>query len=172
MPNVTQIISGHNKTILRKAAQTPQDQATKTCNCRKKDECPLKGTCLSEGVIYQATVTSLNNHTETYVGLTATNFKARWRNHQTSFNNEKSKNSTELSKYIWALKSKNERYTVGWKILEKAKPYTNLTGKCQLCTAEKHFIITKPELATLNKRNELVSACRHRRKFILRYSIQ
>ena len=172
MPNVTQIISGHNKTILRKAAQTPQDQATKTCNCRKKDECPLKGTCLSEGVIYQATVTSLNNRTETYVGLTATNFKARWRNHQTSFNNGKSKNSTELSKYIWALKSKNERYTIGWKILERAKPYTNLTGKCQLCTAEKHFIITKPELATLNKRNELVSACRHRRKFILRYSIQ
>lgn len=37
----------------------PQDQATKTCNCTKKDECPLKGTCLSEGVIYQATVTSL-----------------------------------------------------------------------------------------------------------------
>ena len=172
MPNVTQIIPGHNKTILRKAAQTPQDQATKTCNCRKKDECPLKGTCLSEGVIYQATVTSLNNRSETYVGLTATNFKARWINHQTSFNNEISKNSTELSKYIWALKSKNERYTIGWKILEKAKPYTNLTGKCQLCTAEKHFIITKPELATLNKRNELVSACRHRRKFILRYSIQ
>ena len=41
MPNVTQIISGHNKTILRKAAQTPQqDQAAKTCNCRKKEECP------------------------------------------------------------------------------------------------------------------------------------
>ena len=73
------------------------------------------------------------------------NFKARRRNHQTSFNNEKCKNSTELSKYIWELKSKNEQYTIGWKILEKAKPYTNLTGKCQLYTAEKHFII-KPEL--------------------------
>ena len=137
MPNVTQIISGHNKTILRKAAQTPQDQATKTCNCRKKDECPLKGTWLSEGVIYRATVTSLNNRTETYVGLTATNFKARWRNHQTSFNNEKSKNSTELSKYSWALKSKNERYTIGWKILEKAKPYTNLTGNAS-CVQQKN----------------------------------
>lgn len=172
MPNVTQIISGHNKTILRKAPQAPQEQATTTCNCRKKEECPLKGACLSEGVIYQATVTSPNNRTETYVGLTATSFKTRWRNHQTSFNNEKGKNSTELSKYVWELKSKDQRYTIEWKILEKAKPYTNLTGKCQLCTAEKHFIITKPELATLNKRNELVSACRHRRKFILRYSIQ
>ena len=101
MPNVTQIISGHNKTILRRAAQTPQDQAIKTCNCRKKEDCPLKGTCLSEGVIYQATVTSPNNCTATYVGLTATNFKTRWRNHQTSFNNVKCKNSTELSKYVW-----------------------------------------------------------------------
>ena len=89
MPNVTQIISGHNKTILRKAPQAPQEQATTTCNCRKKAECPLKGACLSEGVIYQATVTSPNNRTETYVGLTTTSFKRRWRNHQMSFNNEK-----------------------------------------------------------------------------------
>jgi len=131
----------------------------------------LKGACLLEGVIYQAVVTTPNNRAETYVGLTATNFKTRWRNHHTSFNNKKSKNSTELSKYVWELKSKYERYTIEWKILEKAKRHTNLTGKCQLCTAEKHFIITKPELATLNKRNEPVSACRHRRKFILRYSM-
>ena len=62
------------------------------------------------------------------MGLTATSFKTRWRNHQTSFNNEKGKNSTELSKYVSELKSKDQRYTIEWKILEKAKPYTNLTG--------------------------------------------
>ena len=55
-PHVTQIICGHNKTILRRAAQTPQDQATKTC--------PLKGTCLSKGMIYQGMVMSPNNCTE------------------------------------------------------------------------------------------------------------
>ena len=85
MANVRQVIDGHNKTILKKAAQTPQDQANKTCNCRKRDEWPLKGTCLSKDIIYQATVTSSNNKSETYVGLTATEFKTRWRNHQTSF---------------------------------------------------------------------------------------
>ena len=41
--------------------------------------------------------------------------------------------------------------------------------KVARCTAEKHLIITKPHLATLNKRNELVSTCRHRRKYILKY---
>jgi len=96
MSNVTQIISGRNKTILRKEAQMPQEQATTTCNCRKKEECPLKGACLSEGVIYQAVVTTPNNRTKTYVGLTTTNLKTRWRNHQTSFNNTKGENIIHL----------------------------------------------------------------------------
>ena len=109
--------------------------------------------------------------TETYVGLTATDFKTRWRNHRASFNSEKSKNSTELCKHIWQLKDKNERhYNIKWKILAKAKPYSNFSKRCNLCTTEKHLIITKPELASLNKRNELISTCRHRRKFILRYN--
>ena len=46
MPNVKQMIDGHNKNILKKAAQPQQDTTTKTCNCRKADECPLKGECL------------------------------------------------------------------------------------------------------------------------------
>jgi len=114
-------------------------------------------------------VTSTNT-TETYVGLTATDFKARFRNHQVSFNNETRKNDTDLSKHIWELKNNQQHFNIKWKILAKAKPYSNLTKRCNLCTTEKYYIITKPELATLNKRNELISTCRHRRKFILRYS--
>ena len=45
--------------------------------------------------------------------------------------------------------------------------YSNLTKWCDLYTTEKQFIITKPELATLNKQNELISTYRHRQKFIL-----
>ena len=32
----------------------------------------------------------------------------------------------------------------------------------------KYFIICKPEMASLNKRNELSSCCRHARKFMLK----
>ena len=92
--------------------------------------------------------------TETFVGLTVTEFKARFRNHQVSFNNETRKNDTELSKYIWRLTSKEQRFTIKRKILAKAKPYSNLTKRCNLCTAEKFFIITKLELTTLNKWND------------------
>ena len=39
--------------------------------------------------------------------------------------------------------------------------------RCNLCLVEKYFIILKPDLSSLNKRNELLSSCRHRRKYLL-----
>ena len=164
-----QIIDGHNKDILKKAVQPHQVQPTKMCNCRNKADCPLKGECLVKEIVYQAEVTT-GERTETYVGLTAPEFKTRWRNHQMSFRHEKKKNDTEPSKYLWQLKESKKDFTITWKVLMKARAYTNLTKRCNLCMAEKVFIFTKPQTATLNKRNELISSCRHRRKYILRYN--
>ena len=42
--------------------------------------------------------------------------------------------------------------------------------RCNLCLKEKFLIIYRPKLSTLNKRNELVSSCRHRNKALLRNS--
>ena len=121
-----------------------------------------------------SSVCLLDDRTElkkvSYSRLRIVQFKDGFRDHQVSFNNETHKNDTELSKHIWQLKSKEQHFKIKWKILTKAKPYSTLTKWCNLCTAEKHFIITKLELATLNKGNELISTWRHRRKFILRYS--
>ena len=104
------------------------------------------------------------------MGLTATEFKTRWRNHQMSFKHGKRRNDTELSKYLWELKEMKKEFTVSWKILAKARAYSNLTKRCNLCLHEKYFIISNPQMATLNKRNELVSSCRHRRKDVLKYN--
>ena len=87
------------------------------------------------------------------MGLTATAFKTRWRNHQMSFKHEKKRYDTELSKYLWELKMKNEEFKVSWKILAKARAYSNLSKQCNLCIEEKYFIITNSQMATLNKRN-------------------
>ena len=92
MLNVQQFIKGHNQTIFRNSAQPTQDQAERACNCRKKEECPLEGNCLSKGIVYQAQVTSASK-TETYVGLTATEFKVTFRKHQVLFNNKTRKNN-------------------------------------------------------------------------------
>ena len=114
-------------------------------------------------IVFRAKVTS-TNRTETYVGLTATTSKQGFETIKCRLTMKRA-NDTKLSIYIWQLKNKQQHFNIKWKILAKAKPYSNLTKRC---TTEKHFIITKP--ATLNKRNELISTCRHRRKFILRYS--
>ena len=154
-----------------KKSNTPEDQNTRMCHCCNKNDCPLKGECLQNEIVYQTTVAS-KEKTETYVGLTATEFKARWRNHQMSFKHENRRNDTELSKYLWKLKEKKVEFTISWKIPPKVRAFTNLTKRCNLCITEKLFIICYPQTATLqtlNKRNQLVSSCRHRRKF-LKYS--
>ena len=122
-------------------------------------------------VVYQATVTRQdNNITETYVGLTENDFKTRYRNHTASFRHAKHRNSTELSKYIWTLKDNNINFFISWRILSSSLPYKSSNKRCNLCLKEKFLIICRPELSSLNKRNELVSSCRHRNKALLRYS--
>ena len=157
MPNMKSIISSHNKHVLSKAT-TPTQQPD-TCNCRKKPDCPLEGKCLQVNVIYQATVTT-ETTTETYVGL-ATNFKERYRNHQTSFRHSK------LSKYVWNLQDAEKPFRIKWKVLKRCKPYSNISKKCNLCLYEKFIIICRKELCSLNRRNELASSCPHRKRYVL-----
>ena len=74
-PNIKRIISGHNNKILRDNNNTTNNNNnSKTCNCTKR-ECPLDGLCLTESVIYQATVKYKDPDTDTdkldtYIGLT------------------------------------------------------------------------------------------------------
>jgi hypothetical protein len=59
MPNMRQIISSHNKSVMNNTSSTPITSVlpAKNCNCRNKPACPLDGKCLTTGVIYQATIT-------------------------------------------------------------------------------------------------------------------
>lgn len=166
MPSIQHKINSHNKAILSNQETTP---ASRTCNCRQPNNCPMSGNCLSQNIIYQATVEREDNRpAETYIGLTASTFKTRYSNHTASFNHANKRTSTELSKYIWELKSSNIQYNIKWRTVLHASPYSNTTKRCNLCLWEKFFIIYHPTMATLNSRNELVSACRHSNKFLLK----
>ena len=66
------------------------------CNCRKKDECPLRGKCCRQTVIYKAELKTANT-TKNYIGCTENEFKTRYNGHVDSFRNEnKKKTSTAL----------------------------------------------------------------------------
>jgi len=71
-----------------------------------------------------------------------------------SFKHESKKNDTELSNHFSQLKDQKKDFKISWKILSKAKPYSNLTKCCNLCNTEKYYILYKPEMETLNKHNE------------------
>ena len=167
MPNVKQLISAHNASILKK--DMPQE--TPKCNCsssRGNIVCPVEGKCQSKSVIYQAKVTRQDDQEqETYIGLTDNTFKTRFNSHKCSFNNENHRNETTLSHYIWTLKDSGTPYSVSWKIIGKSSAFTPSSNKCNLCLLEKYYIICKPEMATLNRRNELTSTCRHKKKYLL-----
>ena len=177
MNNTKQVIDNHNKRILHSSHSSytkdnkDGTRTNKTCNCRQKNNCPLNGNCLQSSVVYQATVTRNDNNTsETYIGLTETDFKTRHRNHTASFRHAKHKNSTELSKHIWTLKNDNIDHSISWRVLSSSSPYNGSSKRCNLCLKEKFRIIYRPDLSSLNKRNELVSSCRHRNKALLRNS--
>ena len=62
-------------------------------------------------------------------------------------------------------------YSIKWEIKERARSYNNASKRFNLCTAEKLHILTADKSNTLNRRNELVSKCRHDRKYPLAHAI-
>ena len=162
LPNVASIISSNNRKLRR------DKPSEKLCNCRVKDQCPLQGNCQSECVVYKAAVTNMpSGDIQHYIGATAPPFKQRFANHLTSFRHERYENSTELSKHMWNLKRQEIDTSITWSVLAKAPVYSAASKKCQLCLTEKLRIISWPQDSRLNKRQELVSTCRHARKILL-----
>ena len=161
-----QVLAKHNKKVM--AASMPKEDK-RTCDCpkavQKAGTCPLQGECLGRNIIYQATVTETKTNgekvVETYVGLCSTTWKERQRNHTQSFKHRKHKGRTILSTHIWEVKDRGSSYTISWRILDRGTPFTPVTKVCNLCTKEKFYIIRRPELATLNVRQEIGNQCLH-----------
>ena len=134
------------------------------CSCRKVENCPLEGKCLHKNVIYQATVTPNQNkdQAKNYIGLTSTTFKERLGNHKFSFRHREHRKETTLSQHVWDLIGNGTPYDIHWKLVNKAKPFSPVSGICELCLVEKFYIMFRPELATINKRDEINNYCPHK----------
>ena len=167
MPNMMKVISSHNKKVLKPVEEVENNNPG--CNCRPGgDPCPMDGGCLVDKLVYRASVTDENNTVETYTGLTSMTFKRRHYGHKRSFRRRECESSTTLSGHIWKLKDRNLNYNVKWSVVDRAGIFNPTSRKCRLCLIEKYFILFQPEGATLNKRSELFSTCRHRLRQLLR----
>ena len=125
--------------------------------------------CRAKNVVYEATVRTADS-TKKYAGLTASEFKTRHASHKTSMRHERYANSTELSKYFWQLSSQQTEYSLSWTILERASPCSNTGKRCNPCIAEAYHLLHADKDMALNKTSELVSICRHQKKFPLAVS--
>ena len=140
--NLQTIIKKQNRKILE-TSKTPSTE-NNHCNCREKNDCPLKKNCLTSSVVYNANVTTEKDTTgKNYIGLTEGTFKQRYTQHKLSFRNRNCSNSTELSKH------------------------SNKSKWCHLSLTEKLYLVRAKKPSLLNKRTELISKCRHENKFYL-----
>ena len=165
--NMKSFLDKHNKTILKKHTDTLNSERLnkddeKLCNCRQRENCPTEGKCLTKSVVYKAEVTTTDdNARQTYIGVTANDFKTRYRNHLKSLRNEKYKHETELSKHVWNLKKENRQFSIRWAIVKQIPAGRNGKRKCTLCLEEKLMIMKGRSKNILNRRSEMFSKCRH-----------
>ena len=161
MRNINVIINSHNTKILFPKKSTEQ----RTCICLNKVNCPLEQKCLTTNIVYKAKVTSSNqNYQEkVYFGLCETTFKKRSSNHKKSFHLKEYKNETE----ILGIKNSGHHPKVKWEIVKKCVPYSPQTKCCLLCLNEMLEIAAYKEQNLLNKRNEILSKCRHQLRYAL-----
>ena len=163
--NTRDWIQRHNQKILDWQGDEPN---VKPCNCRNMAECPLENKCnITREIVYQATVTTSTGVVRKYIGLTKNTFKTRYTQHKSTFNHKTRRTDTELANYIWKLKEEGLDFTIKWTIKRKAYAYRSGSKYCDLCLSEKTEIALAHPSTSLNSRREIVSTCRHKRKFLL-----
>ena len=136
------------------------------CSCSNKADCTLQNKCLAKNLVYQTTILEGNGTEKNYIGLASTTFKARLGVHKNSFK-DLDANQTALSTHIWSLKEKKIDFKISWKIVDRALPFSPVSGTCALCTKEKYYILFHSDLATLNKKSEIYANCRHKKSNLL-----
>ena len=165
MENVRQIIKKHIKRVAK-----INERSIAPCNCRDKNNCPINGNCRVENVVHKCVVSATEKLKEqVYIGDAEGDWRQRYYNHTMSFKNQKRKNETALSTFLWELKkSVKETPKLTWSVLKVVSAYSNISKPCLLCLNEKLLIaIYLDQKQLLNKRSELIGKCRHENKFLL-----
>ena len=162
-PNMSNIISSHNKKIL-KEKRNKEKPKEKECNCKKGvDSCPIGGKCQTSALVYQATITAKDGDTRTYTGCTDRKFKERYYEHTADMRHKEHKKNTRMAAYIWEKKDRNvEIQSVKWEVLKNCHKYTAGGDKCDVCLSEKLAIMKNKDPRSLNKRSEFMNKCLHR----------
>ena len=160
-------VAQHNAKVLRDDPQ--QNTQHPGCNCQGGPAlCPVQGKCLTDCVVYRATVTeTVSRKVETYTGVTGNTFKERYNGHKSDIRHRKNRHNSTLANHIWDLKDEGKDFDLDWSLIERGPSFNPITKKCRVCLKEKRNILYNRTGASLNKRSEIFSTCRHRKQKLL-----
>ena len=131
-------------------------------------KCPAEGKCLTKSVVYQAEVTADNNKPVKYIGVTADDFKTRFRNHAKSLANKKYATETELSKHVWELKAAKSHSLSNGRYLRRLLP-TKLVLEDVTYALRKNWLSWKTKIISYwtNETNCLQSVDMHVTRYLV-----
>ena len=134
LPNIKSIINIQNKKILCPSPTIGR----RTCNSINKPESPKNQKCLSNNILYQASIsTDENSENEVYHRICETTLKLLYANHKKSFNHTNCKSDTELCNKFWKIKNSKRSLNITWGILSRNQAYNTGSKRCSLCLNEK-----------------------------------
>ena len=123
--------------------------------------------CRSKNIIYKAEVITKTS-CKYYIGLSEPEFKKRYNNHTSSFKLERNVKPTLLSEHVKDLKRKGEEFKINWSVLKRAPAAKDGDAVCRLCLKEATEIAFA-DANCMNRRNEILHTCMHKRKFLLKF---
>ena len=165
LPNIKSIINTYNRKIIYPSPTIGR----RTCNCINISQCPLQQRCLSNNILYQASITPLGDNSEikVYYGICEITFKLGDANHKKSSSHKNHKSDTELSNKFWRIKDNKPNANITWEILGRHQAYYTSSKRYSLCLNEKLKIVLHRGSNMLNRRTKILNKCRHKRKYAL-----
>ena len=174
--NMKKFVNKHNSKILSR--NTNNGENDKMCNCKKDKETGVRKCfskekkCLTKNIVYKAVVTAKEKSikdfpAKVYYGLTSQTFKDRFTKHTSTFRH-RDENQTSLSSYTWRMRDQGLTPKIEWMIHKRAHVYSSGSTACDLCLTEKTIILREKSKGILNKRDEILNKCVHKRDFLLK----
>ena len=167
--NMESIIKKHSRKVIN-AKPTPNTD--KTCNCRKKDQCPLQNKCLSTNLVY---ITPMSKQTTTRKKWTTLDWQKEHSNNDrtsitTPFDTENTPTASSSLNTYGSYKCKWWKQRVQRQMINHhlGKSLRQRLQTVQLCLTKKYCIIKTDKPNLLNKISELISKCRHENKFYIK----
>lgn len=146
------ILRAHNGKVLQ--GNQTKAKTKKTCSCRIPSLCCLNEECLTEAVVYKATIIKADERANRICYCHGASIQTPLAKPLQSVKHAKHETSQpKIAKYAWQLKE-NVAFPYKWEIERRCGAYKSGMRACDLCLSEKWAILKHAGNELLKKRSE------------------